>query len=86
MSPEEIYKDFNFPEFEPVVRCDKKPLPEGVPTHAISPLWLGKDSNRIPLSEAKILLTDFGESFRPSTTPRYWCESFGARTRLPPEA
>ena len=45
-----------------------------------------KDSNRIPLSEAEILLTGFGESFRPSTTPRYWCESFGARTRLPPEA
>ena len=35
---EEIYKEFNFPEFETVVRFDKKPLPEGVPTHGISPL------------------------------------------------
>ena len=85
MSPEEIYKEFNFPEFEPVLRCDKKPLPEGVTTHAISPLWLGKDSNRIPLSEAEILLTDFGVSFQPSITPRYWRESWEAGVRLPPE-
>lgn len=35
------------------------------------PVWLGKDSEYISLSEARILLSDFGESFQPSITTRY---------------
>jgi serine/threonine-protein kinase SRPK3 len=85
MSPEEIYKEFNFPELKRVIRFDKKSLPKGVPKHVIPPVWLGEDSDLIPLSEAEIILTDFGVSFQPSTTPRYWRESWGAGIRLPPE-
>jgi serine/threonine-protein kinase SRPK3 len=36
------------------------------------PVWLGEKSERIPLSEASISLTDFGESFLPSSTLRHY--------------
>ena len=85
MSPEELYKEFGFPELKPVARFDLKPLPEGVPTYAIPPVWLGEDSNCIPLSDAEILLTDFGLSFQPSTTPRFHRRCYEG-TLLPPEA
>jgi serine/threonine-protein kinase SRPK3 len=87
MSPEELYKEFGFPKLEPVIRLDKKWLPKGVPKHAIQPVWLGEVSELIPLSDAEILLTDFGLSFLPSTTPRYYsdyCEV--GMSLLPPEA
>ena len=32
------------------------------------PIWLGKESERVALSEARVFVTDFGKSFRPSTT------------------
>ena len=85
MSLEELYKEFGFPELKPVARFDLKPLPEGVPTYAIPPVWLGEDSNCIPLSDAEILLTDFGLSFQPSTTPRFHRRCYEG-TLLPPEA
>ena len=84
MSTKELYKEFGIPKLKPVVRFDEKPLPTGVPTHAIPRVWLGKNSNKIPLSEAEILLTDFGLSFQPSTTPRYHHQSYQG-TLLPPE-
>ena len=84
MSPKELYKEFGSPKLKPVVRFDEKPLPNGVPMHAIPRVWLGKNSNKIPLSEAEILLTDFGLSFQPSTTPRYHHQSYQG-TLLPPE-
>jgi serine/threonine-protein kinase SRPK3 len=48
-------------------------------------VWLGENSNKIPLSDAEILLTDFGLSFQPPTTPRFHCRCYEG-TLLPPEA
>lgn len=55
----------------PIVRLDGKSLPKGVPTHGVVPIWLGKESDLVTLMEAKIFLTDFGESFKPTMTQRF---------------
>lgn len=71
LSPRQLYETYGDLDPEPVIRLDGQPIPEGVPTHGIIPVWLGDKSHLIPLYEAGILLTDFGESFLPSITPRF---------------
>lgn len=71
LSIERLYEKYGAPEMEPVTHLDGKPLPPGVPSHGISPVWLGEASEKIALSEARILLTDFGEAFSPSEKPKY---------------
>lgn len=70
LSPEQLYEKYGRPNIEPIVRLDGKPLPGGVPTHGVVPIWLGKESELVTLTEAKIFLTDFGESFLPTMTQR----------------
>ncbi|PYH90636.1 kinase-like protein [Aspergillus ellipticus CBS 707.79] len=83
LSPEQLYDQYGQPHLEPIVPLDNKPLPEGVPTHAVLPIWLGKDSEQVMLSEARIFLTDFGESFMPSITERHYSNT--PTTLVPPE-
>ncbi|KAJ9271666.1 hypothetical protein DTO212C5_2091 [Paecilomyces variotii] len=66
LSPEQLYEKYGSPQYEPVVRLDKCQLPQGVPKNVIVPIWLGKESELVTLSEAQIILTDFGESFMPA--------------------
>ncbi|KAL4885603.1 kinase-like domain-containing protein [Aspergillus karnatakaensis] len=66
LSPEELYRQHSPPDLEPFERIDGKPIPDGVPTHGVIPLWLGKRSDLVTLPEAKIFITDFGSSFLPS--------------------
>ncbi|CAP79404.1 Pc17g01170 [Penicillium rubens Wisconsin 54-1255] len=75
---------YGAPELEPVVRLDGNPLLPGVPSHGIAPIWLGEASERITLSETRILLTDFGEAFSPSKERKY--ESRTPLVIRPPEA
>lgn len=70
LSPDQFYEKYGMPYTEPITRFDNQPLPNGVPTHGVVPSWLGKRSELISPSEAKIFITDFGESFVPATTPR----------------
>ncbi|KAI0556270.1 kinase-like domain-containing protein [Xylaria curta] len=84
LSVEQLYAKFGAPEKEPVVRVDGKSIANGVPSHAIPPVWLGAASNEIPLSEAKLLLNDFGTAFRPSDKSRF--ESYTPLVIRPPEA
>lgn len=63
LSPEQLYEEYREPELEPVVHLDGKPLPPGVPSNGIAPIWLGEASENITLAEARILLSDFGEPF-----------------------
>ncbi|GAD91861.1 protein kinase domain protein [Paecilomyces variotii No. 5] len=84
LSPEELYRKYGQPTLEPFVRLDGKPLPNGVPTHGVVPIWLGKESELVTLSEAKIFITDFGESFLPSITQRYYSNT--PSILAPPEA
>ncbi|KAL2784070.1 kinase-like domain-containing protein [Aspergillus keveii] len=64
-----LYKKYNPPSPEPVVRFDKQPLGPHVPKHAFSPTWLGQKSEEIP-AEVNIILSDFGVAFAPSTETR----------------
>ncbi|KAK4860831.1 hypothetical protein LT330_004562 [Penicillium expansum] len=86
LSLEQLYEKYGAPELDPVVDLDGNPLPlpPGVPSHGIAPIWLGEASEEITLSEARILLTDFGEAFSPSKEPKY--ESHAPLVIRPPEA
>lgn len=82
----QLYETFGEPHMEPVVRLDRKPLPSGVPSHGVVPVWLGKKANEIGLAEARILLSDFGESFSPSREKRTRNECHAPLPVMPPEA
>lgn len=84
LSLEQLYEKYGAPELDPVVHLDGKPLPPGVPSHGIAPIWLGEASEEITLAEARILLTDFGEAFSYSKEPKY--ESHTPLIIRPPEA
>ena len=84
ISEEQLYDKFGAPEPEPVVRLDGKPLLPNVPSHAISPVWLGGPSENVALSDAKVLLIDFGVAFRPSEKSKF--QSYTPLEIRPPEA
>lgn len=70
VSPNQLYAQYGQPTYEPIGRLDNEPLAKCVPSHGTKPVWLGKDSELITLSEASIFLSDSGEAFTPSTTER----------------
>lgn len=65
------YEEYTQPESEAITRFDGKELPPCVPSHAILPIWLGESSEKLRLSEAKILLSDFGEAFAPAKGTKF---------------
>lgn len=83
LSVGEIYAKCGEPDLEPVVHLDGKPLPPRVPSHGITSIWLGEASENIPLTESRLLIADFGESFRPFEEKRY--ESHTPFVTRPPE-
>lgn len=74
LSPEQLYEQCGRPHTEPVERLNQRPLPNGVLGHVVVPIWLGKASERISLSEAQIIVTDYGESFSPITPVTLWID------------
>ncbi|KAE8349447.1 kinase-like domain-containing protein [Aspergillus coremiiformis] len=84
LSLEQLYEKYGAPELDPVVHIGGKPLPPGVPSHGIAPIWLGEASEEITLAEARILLIDFGEAFSYSKELKY--ESHTPLIIRPPEA
>lgn len=84
LSLQQLYDKYGAPELDSVVRLDGNPLPPSVLSHGITPIWLGEASERITLSETRILLTDFGEAFTPSKERKY--ESRTPLIIRPPEA
>ncbi|CAG7920754.1 unnamed protein product [Penicillium olsonii] len=82
-STSEVYEKFGEPKSGAVLRVDGKPLSDGVPDHIFMPGWYGVGADKITHGNERILLSDFGESFNPHTTPR-----FSSSTPLlrPPEA
>lgn len=84
LSVEALYEKFGEPVRVPVVRADGNQLNSGVPSDCIKPVWLGKTSDEIILSDAKIMLIDFGESYIPDLRARH--ESNAPPTHQPPEA
>lgn len=59
----------------PVTRLDGMPLDETAPPHAVLPVWLGKQSEDVTPTDAKVLLGDFGESYMPSQEVRRHCNT-----------
>ena len=53
------------------------------------PIWMGKTSEDVEMPEADVLLGDFGESFMPSSTDRFYSNSPPSfrppETRFPPK-
>ncbi|KAG8164184.1 hypothetical protein KVR01_006102 [Diaporthe batatas] len=83
---DKLYEKYGKPELEPVRILGNegdRPLPEGVPTYIVVPGWFGVRSEDVTLIEASILVTDFGESFMPSSEPKY--HSSTPRVLRPPE-
>jgi serine/threonine-protein kinase SRPK3 len=80
---EQLYGKYGAPASEPVVRLDGQPLEPGVPSNAAPPIWLGKPSEEFSPSKVKVLLTDFGEAYSPSTECRY--DSRAPLSLVPPE-
>ncbi|KAF2227267.1 protein kinase [Elsinoe ampelina] len=59
------------PETEQVRRRDGQPLTENVPAKAVIPLNLGKRADQYTTTDAAgLMLSDFGEAFRPSNEQR----------------
>lgn len=71
LSTEALYEQYGEPVLEPVNRLDGEQLPPGVPQHGILPVWLGDASENVTLSDARILLSDFGEAFSPAREKRF---------------
>ncbi|KAK2731591.1 protein kinase domain-containing protein [Colletotrichum kahawae] len=84
LSAEQLYGEFSTPEPEPVVRVDGQPLSLGVPSHVYQPIWLGKPGDKVTLTEAKLVLADFGTAFCPAQESRF--ESYTTLQNRPPEA
>ncbi|KID88401.1 protein kinase domain protein, partial [Metarhizium majus ARSEF 297] len=73
-SDEELLENCGEPEQEPVKTFDDKPIPSGVPTVATLPVWFPMERiNKLPLSDAQIVLADFGESYRPVQESKFEC-------------
>ncbi|KAJ0164541.1 Serine/threonine-protein kinase SRPK [Colletotrichum tanaceti] len=84
LSEEQLYSEFGSPDPEPVRMADGKPLAPGVPPLVFSPIWLGEASEKLTLSEARILVADFGVAFCPGQESRF--ESYTPLEIRPPEA
>ncbi|KAF9768819.1 hypothetical protein IL306_013833 [Fusarium sp. DS 682] len=86
LSTEQLYEKFGAPRLEPIIPLEEPsaPLPTGVPSHAVPPVWLGIASDELPLCDAKLLLSDFGVSFRPEENTQF--ESNAPLVVRPPEA
>ena len=84
LSEQQLYDQFYPPDPEPVCRADGKPLTSGVPSHVYSPIWLGCVSEKVPPSESKLLLADFGTAFYPAQETRL--KSYTPLEIRPPEA
>ncbi|KAG6193908.1 hypothetical protein E4U50_000841, partial [Claviceps purpurea] len=86
LSVEELYARYGQPDKEPVVCLDlnapsKNP---SVPSYAVPPAWLGAPSTDIPLSEAILILSDFGVAFRSGDKSRF--KSYTPLVLRPPES
>ncbi|KAM0210838.1 hypothetical protein ACHAPA_004652 [Fusarium lateritium] len=85
LTVEQFYAKFGAPDPEPVMSINDIPIPtSGVPSHAFPPVWLGIPSDELSLDEARLLLSDFGVTFRPGDESRF--QSNAPLVVRPPES
>ena len=70
MPPDQLYEEYGEPILHEIKRIDKQSLDPGVPQYGVEPAIFAFESEDILLKEAKVFLSDFGESYQPSLTPR----------------
>lgn len=85
-SIEELYEEYGEPETVAITESNKRPLPANIPAKAVLPLYLGKDAEEFSLSDAQVLLSDFGEAFSPGHTDRLGQDCHTPLAMQPPEA
>ncbi|KAK6831608.1 hypothetical protein RU639_002859 [Aspergillus parasiticus] len=86
LSIKQLYEEYGHPETVPITHRDGNPLPPNIPAKAVLPLYLGKDAEEFSLSDAQILLSDFGETFNPDSEPRLGKDCHTPLAARPPEA
>ncbi|KAM0237922.1 hypothetical protein ACHAP5_008821 [Fusarium lateritium] len=85
LTVEQLYAKFGAPDPEPITSVKGVPIPtSGVPSHAFPPVWLGIPSDELSLDEARLLLSDFGVTFRPDDESRF--QSNAPLVVRPPES
>ena len=62
------------------------PLPNGILTHIFIAGWFGVHSDDIALGKDRIVLSDFGESFNPYTTPTFLRRLFLSSSHPKPDS
>ena len=67
LSIKQFYEKYGEPETVPITLRNGKSLPQNVPSKAVIPLYLGMDAEEFKLHDAQVLLSDFGESYSPSS-------------------
>ncbi|KAK2858519.1 hypothetical protein FQN49_004652 [Arthroderma sp. PD_2] len=83
---EKFYEEYGEPETVPITKSDGTSLPPNVPTQAVVPLYIGKYAEDFSLSDAHVLLSDFGEAFDPTLEPRLGKDCHTPLAIRPPEA
>ncbi|RCI08652.1 hypothetical protein L249_4798 [Ophiocordyceps polyrhachis-furcata BCC 54312] len=87
LSVEQFREKFGKPDIYPVKRLDGNPLPPGVPRTAVVPCYLQKKHvKNFTLSDARILLSDFGEAFAPAAQSRRGADCHSPTDYRPPDA
>jgi serine/threonine-protein kinase SRPK3 len=71
LSVQDLFEKYGDPEAVPVTRVDKKSITSpSVPEYVYTPAYLGAPAEKVTLSEAKLVLTDFGTAFLPASEIR----------------
>ncbi|KAK2762653.1 hypothetical protein FQN54_000826 [Arachnomyces sp. PD_36] len=86
LSVEQLYEEYGEPETVSVTQRDGNPPPPNAPTKAVIPLYLGKPAGECVLSDARVLLSDFGEAFAPDSELRPGKDCHTPLAARPPEA
>ncbi|KAM3511258.1 hypothetical protein MY11210_005127 [Beauveria gryllotalpidicola] len=77
---------FGEPNVYPVTRTDGEALPPNVPGTAVVALEMGKKAQDFSIQDARLMLSDFGESFIPASEVRLGKDCHTVFDSRPPEA
>jgi serine/threonine-protein kinase SRPK3 len=86
LSVEDFWKKYEAPETVPVTRSDGKELPPNVPKEVALPLFMGTKAKEMVVSEARVILSDFGEAYAPASEVRLGKDCHTPLAFRPPEA
>ncbi|KAK6949461.1 hypothetical protein Daesc_009541 [Daldinia eschscholtzii] len=81
-----LYEKYGPPETIPITRRDRKPLTSHAPAEAVTPVCLGENPENLSLSDVRVLLSDFGEAFKPLSEVRRGKDCRTPLAMRPPEA